>query len=328
MTSSTFLRNGLTIALSILALPAVGQFNGPGPTTAGQLNRPAILTNDQTLLNPGSRDFQLTQGDLIEIKIFGQSDYAPPVRIGSDGNVLLPLIGVVSLNHLTVTAAENLIASKLTAAGMFKDPQVSLQVTDGPNASVTVVGEAHGVIPVLGSRRLLDVLAAAGGLPITASHVVTINRPGQPEPLIIDLGTDPAHSAGADVPVFPGDTVVVARIGVVYLLGSFKSQGAVPLSTNTPLTLMQATALGGGVSFDAKYSDLRVIRTVGDQRTVVKLNMMDVMHGKAPDPILQANDILYMPNSFIKSSLTNGSLNTVLSLVSIAFSAFALTHGD
>ena len=328
MTSSALLNRGLAIALSVLALPAFGQFNGPGPITSGPLNQPSVLTSNQVLLNPGPRDFQLTQGDLIEIKIFGQTEYAPAVRISSDGNVLLPLIGIVSLNHLTVTAAENLIAEKLSAAGMFKDPQVSIQVTDGPNASVTVVGEAHGVIPVIGSRRLLDVLAASGGIPITASHVVTINRPGQPEPLVIDLGTDPAHSAFADVPVFPGDTVVVARIGVVYLLGSFKNQGVVPLTTNTPLTLMQAAALGGGVSFDAKYSDLRVIRTIGDQRTVVKLNMMDVMHGKAPDPILQANDIIYMPNSFIKSSLTNGSLNTVLSLVSIAFSAFALTHGD
>ncbi len=326
MTSSNLLRRTLAVVLCALTLPAFGQFNGPGPTTGGPLNQPEPLTSDQTLLNPGPRDLRLTHGDMIEIKIFGQTDYTPTVRIGIDGNVLLPLIGVVSLDHLTITEAENLIAAKLSAAGMYKDPQVIIQVTDGPNATVTVVGEAHGVVPVIGSRRLLDVIATAGGIPITASHVITINRPGLPQPLVVDLGTDPAHSAFGDVPVFPGDTIVVARIGVVYLLGSFKTQGVVPLSTNTPLTLMEATALGGGLSFDAKFSDLRVIRTVGDQRTVVKLNIHDVMNGKAPDPVLQANDIVYMPNSFIKSTLTNGSLNTVLSLVSIAFSAFTLSR--
>jgi len=326
MTSLTLRRHTLTVILCALALPAFGQFNGPGPTTTGQLNQPSAITSDQGVLNPVARDLQLTHGDLIEIKIFGQPEFAPPVRIGADGTVLLPLIGVVSLNHLTITAAEKLIAAKLSAAGMYQDPQVTIQVTDGPNATVTVVGEAHGVLPVVGSRRLLDVIAAAGGIPVTASHVITINRPGELQPLVVDLGTNPAQSAFADVPVFPGDTIVISRIGVVYLLGSFKTQGAVPLNTNTPLTLMEATALGGGIAFDAKYSDLRIIRTIGDQRTVLKLNAMDVMHGKVPDPVLQANDILFMPNSFIKSTLTNGSLNTILSLVSIAFSAFSLTH--
>jgi len=326
MTSLTLRSHTFAIILSALALPSFGQFNGPGPKTTGQLNQPSPVTSDQGLLNPVARDPQLTNGDLIDIKIFGQPEYAPPVRIGADGTVLLPLIGVTSLNHLTITAAEKLIEAKLSEAGMYQDPQVTIQVTDGPNATVTVVGEAHGVIPVVGSRRLLDVIAGAGGIPPTASHVITINRPGELQPLVIDLGTNPAQSAFADIPVFPGDTIVVSRIGVVYLLGSFKSQGAVPLNTNTPLTLMEATALGGGLAFDAKYSDLRIIRTVGDQRTVLKLNAMDVMHGKVPDPVLQANDILFMPNSFLKSTLTNGSLNTILSLVSIAFSAFSLTR--
>jgi len=326
MTSLTLRRNTLAVLLCALALPAFGQFNGPGPITTGQLNQPAAVTSDQGLLNPAPRDLQLTHGDLIEIKIFGQPEYAPPVRIGADGNVLLPFIGVISLNHLTITAAEKLIAAKLSAAGMYQEPQVTIQVTDGPNATVTVVGEAHGVLPVIGSRRLLDVIAAAGGIPATASHVITINRSGELQPLVVDLGTNPAQSAFADIPVFPGDTIVVARIGVVYLLGSFKTQGAVPLTTNTPLTLMEATALGGGLAFDAKYSDLRIIRTTGDQRTVLKLNVMDVMHGKVPDPVLQANDILYMPPSFIKASISNGSLNTILSLVSIAFSAFSLSR--
>jgi len=326
MTSLTLRSHTFAIILSALALPSFGQFNGPGPKTTGQLNQPSPVTSDQGLLNPVARDPQLTNGDLIDIKIFGQPEYAPPVRIGADGTVLLPLIGVTSLNHLTITAAEKLIEAKLSEAGMYQDPQVTIQVTDGPNATVTVVGEAHGVIPVVGSRRLLDVIAGAGGIPPTASHVITINRPGELQPLVIDLGTNPAQSAFADIPVFPGDTIVVSRIGVVYLLGSFKSQGAVPLNTNTPLTLMEATALGGGLAFDAKYSDLRIIRTVGDQRTVLRLNAMDVMHGKVPDPVLQANDILFMPNSFLKSTLTNGSLNTILSLVSIAFSAFSLTR--
>jgi polysaccharide biosynthesis/export protein len=325
----SFLRACLLAAFACaLALPLSAQFNGPSVQTGGLLNQYAPLTQDQSLLHPAPRDPQLMQGDQITVKIFGQEDYNPQVRIGTDGNVLLPFIGVVSLDHLTITAAETLIAQRLQQAGMYKSPQVTIQVTDGPNANVTVIGEVHGVVPVVGSRRLLDVLATAGGLTATSSHVVTINRPGALQPIVVDLGTDPAVSPLANVPVFPGDTIVVARTGVIYVMGSFKSQGVIPLAPNTPLTLLEITALSGGPTFPAKYSDLRIIRTVGDRRTVVKLDMKKVLYGKAPDPILQANDIIFLPDSFIKSTLTNGSINSVLSLVSVLFSALALTRSN
>jgi polysaccharide biosynthesis/export protein len=310
-----------------VASPASAQFNGPAISTTGALNQPATITSDPSLLNPSPRDPVLVQGDTIAVRVFAQTDYMPTVTIGTDGKVMLPLIGVISLDHLTITAAEDLIADRLRGAGIYKDPQVTIQVTEGPSATVTIIGEAHGLVPVVGSRRLLDVLSVAGGLPPTASHVITINRAGQSEPIVVDLGTDPSRSAAADIPIFPGDTIVVARVGTIYLLGSFKTQGIVPLSSNTPLTLMQAAALGGGIAYDAKLNDLRLIRTIGNQRTVVKLNMSKVMYGKVPDPILQPNDILFLPNSFIKSSISNGSLGTMLGLVSVLFSTLAYVHG-
>jgi polysaccharide export outer membrane protein len=316
-------RSAIAAFLLAMALPAFAQFNGPAPSTTGRLNQPVPVTVDQTLLNPGPRDTILVQGDVITIRIFGQIDYTPTVTIGTDGKVMLPLIGVVNLDHLTVTAAEELIANLLSQAGMYKNPQVVIDVTEGPSATVTVIGEAHGVIPVAGSRRLLDVLAAAGGLPPTASHIITINRPGTAQPITVNLGTDPATSAAADIPVFPGDTVIVARVGVVYLLGSFKSSGAVPLAGNAPLTLLQAASLGGGTTFQAKLGDLRLIRTIGDKRVVVHLDMKRVMYGKDPDPILQPNDILFLPDSFIKSALSNGESGTFLGLISVALSSYA-----
>jgi polysaccharide export outer membrane protein len=173
------------------------------------------------------------------------------------------------------------------------------------------------VVPIVGSRRLLDVLATAGGLPPTASRVITISRPGLAEPLIVDLGSDPLHSGLANVPIFPGDTIIISRIGIVYMMGAFKASGTIPLTQFAPLTLMEATALSGGVSFQGKYSDVRLIRTVGDHRTVVKLDIQRILHGKDPDPILQANDIVFIPDSTIKASMSNGSLGTLLGIVSL-----------
>ena len=45
---------------------------------------------------------------------------------------------------------------------MYRDPQVTFQVVESPNQIATVIGEVHGMVPILGERRLYDVLSAAG----------------------------------------------------------------------------------------------------------------------------------------------------------------------
>lgn len=307
--------------LSLVWIPSsIAQFNGPGPTL--QTTSTATVTTDRALLFPPNRDPKLAPGDLIKVVVFEQADYAPEVRLSADGTVLLPLIGTVQLGGLTVSQAEALIAQHLRDAGIYRNPQVNVTLTEGPNQVATVVGEVHQVVPVIGSRRLLDVLAVAGGIPPTASHVITISRPGLEEPLIVDLGTDPLRSGLANVPIFPGDTIVISRIGMVYMIGAWKAPGTIPLTQYSPLTLMEATAVTGGINFQGKFNDVRLIRTVGDHRTVVRLDIQRILHGKDPDPILQANDVVFLPDSTLKASISNGSLGTLLGIVSLMLAVF------
>jgi polysaccharide biosynthesis/export protein len=316
-------RPGLLAAIGMLLLAgttgAFAQFSGPATSSTSAYNQSLTVTTDPAILYPGERDVVLTVGDVITIRLFSDAEYTPSVRINNDGTVLLPLIGIVHLEGLSITKAEELIAEKLSAAKMYRDPQVTLQISEGPNSVVTLVGEQHAVVQVAGTRHLLDVLSAAGGLPPTASHVITINRPGVPEPIVIDLGTDPLRSSLGNIPVFPGDTIVISRIGFVYVLGSFTSAtGTIPLNAYTPLTLTEATALSGGIKFEGKFSDLRIIRTVGDHRTVAVYNIKKVLDGKVPDPILQPNDIVYLPPVPLKQLLSSGGLGTILGIVDLA----------
>ena len=117
------------------------------------------------------------------------------------------------------------------------------------------------------------------------------------KPIVVDLGTDPARSAQADIQILPGDKILISRVGVVYVLGAFRLQGAIPLQQTSPLTLMQATALSGGAGFEGKFEDLRIVRTVGLTRSVVTVNIKRVLDGKDPDPVLQADDIVFLPPS-------------------------------
>ncbi len=300
----------------VCCTPSEAQYNGP-PTNLDRSGN-VIPTADQTSLYPNTPDTLLASGDLLTIRLFGDTDYNVNVRVGVDGTVLMPLIGIVNLQGLSITAAEELIAHKLETAGMYKNPQVLLQISEGPNAIITVAGEMHAVVPVIGARSLYAVLASGGGLPNSASRTVTILRPGKADPISVDIGNDPMHSAAGNLPIFPGDTVVVSRIGVVYILGEFRSPGVIPLTNYGPLTLTQVTALVGGPVFDAKYNELHIIRTVGDHRTVSTLNIKDVLYGRRPDPIIQPNDIIFLPPSTLKASVANGSLGSILGVISFA----------
>ena len=296
---------------------AEAQFSGPALGASSPVNVPVTPTIDQAILYPSARDIRLGEGDLLTVHLYGAPDYAPPVRVSLDGSIQLPLIGAVRVEDLTVHQAENLIAERLKSAGMYRNPQVTIQLTESPNQSVTVTGEIHGIVPVPGEKRLFDVLAAVGGLPPTASHTVTINRPGVAQPIVIDLGTDPMLSKQANVPVFAKDTVIVSRVGAVYLLGAFRTQGAIPIQQNTPLTLMQVAAIGGGPGFEGKYNDLRIIRSAGLERKVVQVDIKKVINGKQPDPVLEADDIIFLPTDPMKAAIKSGGISTLMGIASI-----------
>ena len=306
------------------ALPQTGAQAGtldsgplPGAAPAQAAASPTTPYANPSMLYPGE-DFHLDPGDLILVHVFMQ-DYSQTVRLGADGSVHLPFIGSVPLQDLTVRAAQALIADRLRAGGFYKDPEVTIQVLDTVNGSVLVTGEVHSIVPVSTERSLREVLLIAGGLPATASHTVKIVRPGMAEPIVIDLGTDLAASSTANFPVHPHDIIQISRASVVYVLGAFSRQGAVPLDQATPLTLLQVASLSGGINFEGRYADLRLIRTVGTERKVVKVDIKKVRNGRAPDPVLQANDIVFLPTDAMKATMKNLGVGGVLGIVSLLY---------
>jgi polysaccharide export outer membrane protein len=306
------------------ALPQTGAQAGtldsgplPGAAPAQAAASPTTQYANPSMLYPGE-DFHLDPGDLILVHVFMQ-EYSQTVRLGADGSVHLPFIGSVPLQGLTVRAAQALIADRLRAGGFYKDPEVTIQVLDTVNGSVLVTGEVHSIVPVSTERSLREVLLIAGGLPATASHTVKIVRPGMAEPIVIDLGTDLAASSTANFPVKPHDIIQISRASVVYVLGAFARQGAVPLDQATPLTLLQVASLSGGINFEGRYADLRLIRTVGTERKVVKVDIKKVRNGRAPDPVLQANDIVFLPTDAMKATMKNLGVGGVLGIVSLLY---------
>jgi polysaccharide export outer membrane protein len=301
-----------------------GVTSGVNPVQAAPstgASNPTSQAQNQAMLYPGE-DFLLGRGDLITVHVFGSLDYNVTVRVGLDGTVELPYIGSISLQGDSVRKAQTQIEDRLRTGGFFMNPDVIIQVLDTVNGSVTITGEMHTTVPVTTERSLRDVLLTAGGLPPNASHTVKIVRPvagqpGQTQVISVELGTDLAASETANVPVYPHDIIQISRASVVYVLGAFKQQGSVPLDQAMPLTLMRLAALSGGVGFEGKYEDLRLIRTVNSKPMVVEVDIKKVLNGKAPDPILQADDIVFLPTNNMKAILKNLGVGGVIGLVSV-----------
>ena len=297
----------------------------PVQTTAPATAAPTSQLQNQAMLYPGE-DFLLGPGDLITVRVFGSFDYNVTVRVGLDGTVELPYIGSISLQGDSVRKAQTKIEDRLRTGGFFMNPDVIIQVLDTVNGSVTITGEVHTTVPVTTERSLRDVLLAAGGLPANASHTVKIVRPvpgqpGQTQVISVELGADLAASETANIPVHPHDIIQITRASVVYVLGAFKQQGSVPLDQSMPLTLIRLAALSGGVNFEGKYEDLRLIRTVDSKPMVVQVDIKKVLNGKAPDPILQADDIVFLPTNNMKGILKNLGVGGVIGIVTLLYAA-------
>ncbi len=314
--SMSFRLYALVAALVLTMLPAalVAQFNGPADTARDTVNAPHAITIDPAILYPPARPARLLVGDNVRVTLYGVTDYVAQDRVSAIGQISLPLIDPVTVEGLTLLEAQTLIAARLQAAGMFVKPQIRVEVLESPKSIISVIGEVHSTIPMpSGTRRLFEVLALTG-LPPTASHLISIERPGQVDSINVDLGTDPEKSKYANIPVFVGDTIVTSAIGRYYLLGAFRQQGAFPLTSTAPLTLVQMVATGGGRLWEAKLDQVHIIRTIGTQRTVVTVDLKAALKGQAPDPVIQSDDIIVAPTNLIKSAIRNGGLTTAFGI--------------
>jgi polysaccharide export outer membrane protein len=289
------------------------------PAQAGQAAGGPAPSIADAVLYP-AEDFHLGPGDLIHVSLFLVSDYSATVRLDQDGVAQLPLLGSVPLRGLTVREAQLLIAQRLQQGKYYRQPDVIIQVVQTVNGTALITGEMRAEVPVTVQRSLREVLLTAGGLPAQASHTVKIVRRGVKDPIVVNLGTDLASSTAADIPVLPHDIIQITRASVVYVIGAFARQGAVPLDQATPLTLMQCASISGGINFEGKYQDLRIIRTYGNERKFVDVDIKRIREGKAPDPVLQANDIVYLPTNDMKAILKGMGVGGVFGLLGLLIS--------
>jgi polysaccharide export outer membrane protein len=243
-------------------------------------------------------------GDLLKVSVLGAPDSDQEVRVGADGTVVLNFIGAVPIAGQTTAEAQAAIAKKLIAGGFFTEPQVSVFTKEYVTQGVSVMGEVQkpGVYPVLGARKLFDVLSLAGGTTPKAGKVISITHRDTPQaPASVSLSNDASESVQSNVDIYPGDTIVVSKAGLVYVVGDVHRPSGVPMD-NTTMTVLQAIAMAEGTNTTAALNKAKLIRRSSGVPQEIPLPLKDMLASKVPDVRLQAEDIVFVPTSNAKKA--------------------------
>ncbi len=261
--------------------------------------------------------YRLGPEDTLTVRVLEVEDISnQAMRIDKSGFLDLPLAGRINAAGLTVPELESEIATRLKK--FIHDPRVSVHVSEYRSQPVSVIGAVNtpGVHQLQGPKRIIEILSMAGGLRADSGSVLQITRLKSSGPLPLpgaraDLSGEYAtaevdldqlfkgNSPASNIFVQPQDVVTVRKADIVYVIGEVRKAGGFPLKSREKLTVLQALALAEGLELRASKKNVTILRTAqdGGERTQISVDLSKILSNVAPDPTLQADDIVVVPNN-------------------------------
>jgi polysaccharide export outer membrane protein len=241
----------------------------------------------------GAADVVLGPGDVVKATVYGSPDLAVETRVSEAGNMTFPLLGEVHVGGLSTQQAEKKIGGLLEKGGFLKKAQVNLLITTLASQQVSVLGQVNrpGRYPIEGKRKVLDLLAIAGGINADGGDMVSLvrTRNGNTTRETLDI-VDMVRKGelNRDVEVAGGDIIFVERAPRAYITGEVQRPG--PFRIERAMTVQQALSAGGGLTPRGTERGLRITRR--DPNGVQK-----TMEAKADD-LVQMDDVITVKESW------------------------------
>ena len=311
----------LCVGSAIAGADNTGTDRAPVPQTA-----PAAKAPVQT-----RSDYVLGINDQISIWALGLEEFSnTPVRIGFSGDISLPLVGRMHVAGMTIEKFEDELRRNL--ATYVRSPQVTVSLVEMRSQPVSVVGAVNqpGVHQVQGSKNIVELISLAQGLRNDAGNTIVITR--RPEWGAIPLATATtgesgysvakinvkdimsAKSPADNIEIRPYDVITVPKADIVYVIGEVRKAGGFVLNERENVSVLKALSLAEGLTPVAASGNAKIIRNSdGGKRTEIAVNLKRILQGKDSDVTLQAEDVLFIPNSTAKRVLAR-SAETALNI--------------
>ncbi len=239
-----------------------------------------------------SGEYQVGPGDVISIIVYNNDDLKTKVRVSSNGTIVVPLLGAVNVNKLSISA----ITEKLTglfANGYIVNPQINVFVDEFRSRKVVILGNVRnpGIIELSGPTTFLELVSKAGGLDKDAGDTATIKRKVGDKDSVIPINLISLVKGGdldQNIQINDEDTVYISGAGMCYVTGEVGTPGTYPCGDGT--TVLKLVALARGFTGKASKSSVSIIRMEGDKKNVMKdVNL---------DTAVLKNDVIVVPESF------------------------------
>ena len=193
--------------------------SGGGQRPAGNVVA-ALPAPDSTSANgaySGASDYRIGAQDLLNISVFGVEELNKDVRVNSNGQVSLPLVGTVMAGGRTIPELESDLARKY-AAGYLQNPQVTVFVKEFTSQRITLEGAVAkpGIYPLTGRTTLLQAIALGGGVDDRTADLggIVLMRQvgGKRQAAVFDL-RQVRRGVTEDPQVYGDDIIVVEQSG-------------------------------------------------------------------------------------------------------------------
>ena len=214
----TYSGGGIVLLTMVATLAIASAVAGQNqPATSGEVQSASAVPNvAQKSLSlrtpvPLASDYVIGPGDVLQISVWQEPQFAERVVVRPDGKISMPLVPDIPLTGLTPHAAEEMLAQKLL--GLVKHPRVSVIVEEIHSRLVYITGEVQhpGAYPMISSINVIQLIAHAGGpTEFAKKKAVYVLHPDDRERTRVDYQKvlQGQHSE-ENIQLIPGDTVVV-----------------------------------------------------------------------------------------------------------------------
>lgn len=164
-----------------------------------------------------SEDYRISEHDVVQFKVYQESDLDTTARVAKDGTIAFPLIGAVQIGGRTAQEAAQFVQDRLRE--YLVKPQVSIRITEYSKRRFTVLGQVAKPgtydLPDDGKVNLIEAIGMAGGYTRSArpSRVTLkrVGKNGQETTFKLDAKSMAVEKGSPRFEVLPGDTIVVAE---------------------------------------------------------------------------------------------------------------------
>jgi polysaccharide biosynthesis/export protein len=242
-------------------------------------------------------------GDLLSISIYGAPEMSRTARVSPEGSIRLPILKKpIEARGTSPAELEQRVADALSQAGLLVDPSVVITLAEYATRPIRVAGAVRHPVTfdAAGPVTLLEALTRAEGLSGDAGADILVTRGSlDSKPLTQRISVkalietaDPA----ANLILQGGEEVRVPEAGRVFVVGNVKKPGAFPAGDGTGISVLKALALAEGLApFSTKLAYIYRPGEGGKQEIEVALRK--ILERKAPDVVLAAGDIFYIPDN-------------------------------